>query len=68
MFLKAYTNLSDRKLYEQLNGSLHYQMFCGLFLGPEKLADYKVISRIRTQMATNIEIREVQEVLAFLWR
>ena len=28
MFLKAYTGLSDKRLYEHLNGSLQYQMFC----------------------------------------
>jgi hypothetical protein len=68
MFLKAYTGLSDRKLYEQLNGNLQYQMFCGIFLGPEKLADFKVISRIRTQLAKHLEIREAQEVLAKSWK
>jgi len=51
MFLKAYTGLSDRKLDEHLNGSIQYQLFCGIFLGPEKLADFKIISKIRTQLA-----------------
>ena len=37
MFMKAYSGLSDRKLYEHLNGSIQYQLFCGIFLGPEKL-------------------------------
>lgn len=68
MFLKSLTNLSDRKLYEQLNGNLQYQMFCGIFLGPEKLADFKVISRIRTQMAKQLEIRGAQEALAEAWK
>lgn len=68
MFLKAYTGLSDRKLYEQLNGNLQYQMFCGVFLGPEKLADFKAISRIRTQMAKLLNIREAQDVLAKSWK
>ena len=68
MFLKAYTGLSDRKLHEQLNGNLQYQMFCGIFLGPEKLADFKVISRIRTQMAKHLDIPEVQQVLAQAWK
>lgn len=68
MFLKTLTNLSDRKLYEQLNGNLQYQMFCDIFLGPEKLADFKVISRIRTQMAKQLEIRGAQEVLAEAWK
>ena len=50
MFLKSYTGVSDRMLYEQLNGNIHYQLFCGIILGQEKLADYKIISRIRTEL------------------
>jgi hypothetical protein len=68
MFLKAYTGLSDRKLYEHLNGSIQYQLFCGIFLGPEKLVDFKIISRIRTQLAKRLNIRVVQEVLAKAWK
>jgi len=68
MFLKAYTGLSDRKLYEHLNGSIHYQLFCGIFLGPEKMADFKIISRIRTELATKLNIRTVQDVLAKSWK
>ena len=68
MFLKAYTGLSDRKLYEHLNGSIHYQLFCGIFLGPEKLEDFKIISRIRTQLARKLNIRVVQDVLAKAWK
>jgi hypothetical protein len=68
MFLKNYTGLSDRKLYEQLNGNLQYQMFCGIFLGPEKLVDFKVISRIRTQMAKHLDMVEAQELLAKEWQ
>ena len=30
MFLKMYTGLSCPKLMEQLNGNIHYQMFCDL--------------------------------------
>jgi len=68
MFLKAYTGLSDRKLYEQLNGNIQYQMFCGILLGPENLSDFKIISRIRTQLSKRIEIRSIQEVLAKAWK
>ncbi len=64
MFLKAYTGLSDRKLYEHLNGGIQYQMFCGIFLGPDKLPDYMIISRIRTQLARRLNILIIQEVLA----
>jgi hypothetical protein len=68
MFLKAYTGLSDRKLYEHLNGSIQYQLFCGIFLGPEKLADFKIISRIRTEVAMKLHISENQDVLAKAWK
>ncbi len=33
MFLKSYTEVSDRKLIEQLNGNLDYQFFCDISLG-----------------------------------
>ena len=32
MVLKAYTGFSDRQLVEHLNGNMHYQIFCGIFL------------------------------------
>ncbi len=68
MFLKSYTGLSDRKLYEHLNGSIQYQLFCGIFLGPDKLADFKIISKIRTELARKLNIREIQDVLAKAWK
>lgn len=68
MFLKAYSGLSDRKLYEHLNGSIQYQMFCGIFLGPEKLPDFKIISRIRTELAKRLNVRIAQDVLAKAWK
>jgi len=64
MFLKAYTGLSDKKLYEHLNGSIHYQMFCGIFLGSEKKPDFKIVSRIRTQISKKLNVRITQEVMA----
>lgn len=30
MFLKAYSQTSDRKLMAQINGNIHYQYFCGI--------------------------------------
>ena len=68
MFLKSYSGMSDRRVYEQLNGNIQWQMFCGIFLGPEKLADFKVISRIRTELAKKLNIREIQDVLAKSWK
>ena len=68
MYLKAYSGMSDRRVYEQLNGNIQWQMFCGIFLGPEKLPDFKIISRIRTELARRLDIREVQQVLAKSWK
>ncbi len=68
MFLKSYSNLSDRKLFEYLNGSIHYQMFCGIFLGPDQLDDFKIISKIRTELAKKLNIRVLQDVLAKFWK
>jgi hypothetical protein len=68
MFLKAYSGMSDCRVYEQLNGNIQWQMFCGIFLGPDKLPDFKIISRIRTELARKLDIREVQQVLAKSWK
>lgn len=68
MFLKAYSGLSDRKLIEHLNGNIQYQMFCGILLGPEKLPDFKFVSRIRTELSRKLDIRTAQHVLAKAWK
>ena len=68
MFLKAYTGLSDRKLIEHFNGSIEYQMFCGVFLGPERLPDFKFVSRIRTELSSKLQISTVQQVFAKAWK
>lgn len=68
MFLKAYTGLSDRKLIEHFNGSIEYQMFCGVFLGPERLPDFKFVSRIRTELSSKLQISTVQQVFARAWK
>lgn len=68
MFLKAYSGLSDKRLYEHLNGSIQYQMFCGIFLGPDKLPDFKIVSRIRTELSRKLDIKATQEVLATAWK
>jgi hypothetical protein len=68
IFLKANNGLSDRKLYEHLNGSIQYQLFCGILLGPEKLADFEIISRTRTELARKLDIRATQAILAKAWK
>ncbi len=68
MFLKAYSGLSDRKLIEHLNGSIQYQLFCGIFLGPEKLPDFKIVSKIRTGLSGKLHISTAQQILANAWK
>jgi hypothetical protein len=68
MFLKSYTGLSDRKLVEHLNGSLEFQMFCGIFLGPERLVDFKFVSKIRGELAGKLQISTVQQAFAKAWK
>ena len=39
MFLKMYTGLSCPKLLEQLNGNIHYQIFCDVIIGSDTPID-----------------------------
>lgn len=68
MFLKAYTGLSDRKLIENINGNIQYQMFCGIFLGPNSLNDFKIVSRFRTELSKKLDIKTTQYTLANAWK
>ena len=69
MFLKSYTSLSDRKLIEQLNGNIDYQLFCGVLLSPgERLQDYKIVSKIRCKLGKRLKIEACQKVLAESWK
>lgn len=68
MFLKSYVGCSDRKLIEYLNGNIDFQMFCGIFLGFERIDNYKVVSEIRTQLALKLKIKEHQKLLAEHWK
>jgi hypothetical protein len=69
MFLKSYTDFSDRKLVESINGNIHYQMFCEILVPPgEKLTDFKIVSRIRTELGKKLDIFATQKVLAQAWK
>ena len=47
VFLKMYTQLSAPKLMEQLNGNVHYQIFCDIAINPlSPLTNYKLIDDI----------------------
>ena len=68
MILKAYTGLSDRHLVEHLNGNIHYQMFCGIMIDPSfPITNYKIVSAIRNEIASRLDIESLQEILASNW-
>lgn len=56
MFLKHYGCCSDRRLMEQLNGNIDWQFFCGIYLGAERLANFKMISEIRCELSNKLEL------------
>jgi len=68
MFLKSYVDCSDRKLISHLNGNIDFQIFCGIFLGPERISNYKIVSAIRCQLARTLDIKSLQAVLAESWK
>ena len=69
MVLKAYTGFSDRHLVEHLNGNLHYQMFCGIMTDPSfPITNYKIVSAVRNEMASRLDIESLQEILATHWK
>ena len=69
MVLKSYTSFSDRQLVEHLNGNIHYQMFCGIMIDPSSLiTNYKIVSAIRNEIASRLDIESLQEILATHWK
>lgn len=68
MFLKPYTGLSDDGLIEFLNGSIHMQIFCGVFIDPAKpIKDGRIVSAIRNRLAPKLDICRQQSVLYSKW-
>jgi hypothetical protein len=68
MFLKSYVECSDEMLINHLNGNIHFQIFCGILLGHERIKNFKIVSDIRCRLARNLDIKEVQGVLASYWK
>ena len=69
MVLKAYTGFSDRQLVEHINGNLHYQMFCGIMIDPAfPITNYKIVSAIRNEIASLLDIDSLQDILASHWK
>ena len=69
MFLKMYTQLSAPKLLEQLNGNVHYQIFCDISINPLRpLTNYKLIDDIASELADKLKIQQQQDILAEMWK
>jgi hypothetical protein len=68
MFLKSYVECSDEMLINHLNGNIHFQIFCGILLGPECIKNFKIVSDIRCRLARKLDVRELQGVLAGYWK
>ena len=52
MFLKMYTGLSCPKPLEQLNGNIHYQIFCDVIIDPTRpLTNYKLLDDMMLELA-----------------
>ena len=69
MFLKMYTGLSCPKLMEQLNGNIHYQMFCDVIIAPMRpLTNYKLLDDIMMELAGKLKIQKQQDLLAEMWK
>ena len=69
MVLKMYTGLSAPKLLEQLNGNVHYQLFCDICINPLRpLTNYKLIADIASELADKLKIQQQQDILAEAWK
>ena len=69
MFLKMHTGLSCPKLMEQLNGNIHYQIFCDVIIDPTRpLTNYKLLDDIMMELAGKLNIQQLQGILADKWR
>lgn len=69
MVLKAYSGLSDRDLIAQLNANIHYQLFCGVRINPASpLKNFKIVSEIRCELASKLNIDRSQTILADYWK
>ena len=69
MFLKSYTNFSDSQLIDNLNSNIHYQLFCGVRINPlDPLTNFKIVSEIRCEIASLLNIDSLQQVLSSYWK
>ena len=67
MFLKHYACCSDKRFIEQLNANIDYQFFCDIHLGHHRLTNYKIVSQIRCELSTILNIEKVEKTLFSHW-
>lgn len=69
MFLKAYSQTSDKRLIEQLNGNIYYQFFCGIrLLAGQQIKNHKIVSQIRCELAQSLNTKNIQNILMQHWK
>ena len=69
MFLKHYCACSDRRLIDQFNGNIYYQIFCDTILDPgEHISNFKIVSQIRCELSKQLEMDQVELILMDHWR
>lgn len=57
--------LSCTKLMEQLNGNIHYQLFCDAIIDPTRpLTDNKLLDDIMLELAGKLKIQQLRDMLA----
>ena len=50
---------------EQLNGNIHYQIFCDISINPLRpLRNYKLIDDIAGELSDKLKIQQQQDILA----
>ena len=69
MFLKMKTQMSFPKLMEELNGNIHYQLFCDILIDPvHPLTNYKLLDDIAAELSGKLKVQEMQNLLAEAWK
>jgi transposase, IS5 family len=69
IFLQSYTQLSDRKFIDHLNGNWQMQLFCGMQLAiNEPIRDRNMMSRIRQYVSEFLDLEEFQSALIKHWK
>ena len=68
MILKMYTGQSCPKLLEQLNGNIHYQLFCDVIIDLQRLlTNYKLLDDVISEMSHRLKLQQ-QDILARAWK